>query len=176
MDKDTARKTGLSARKSLPEEQRRRYDSSLLKQMIACAKDAELTGCYVSMKDEPDTHAFLRWCFENETPVCVPRVCGNTLTFHRIRSFSELNEGTFGVMEPSGAEELSISSIDLMFVPLSAFDEDHNRTGYGRGDYDSVLLPSMRKIGIAYPEQKVDHIDADPWDIPLDRILLPESH
>lgn len=173
MDKVTARNNGRKARAGIPEAVRADYNQRLLRKMIDTAADAKLVGCYVSMKDEADTRAFLDWCFRTKKPVAVPRTENGTLTFHRIASFTELHPGSFGVMEPSAEQEVPAGAIDLMFVPLSAFDESGNRTGYGRGYYDSVLASCRRKIGIAFPEQKTERIEPDPWDIPLDAVLLP---
>ena len=173
MDKDSARKRGLSARRSVSQEVRGAYDASLFRKMTGYAETAKMTGCYVSMGEEADTRRFLAWCFRHDKPVAVPLIQGNTLTFHRISSFDDLHPGTFGVEEPAARNEVPLSEIDLMFVPLSAFDGQKNRTGYGKGYYDAVLQPSMKKVGIAYPEQQVDRIETDPWDIPLDEILLP---
>ena len=175
MDKKTARSIGLSARADIPADRRSQYNEDLLRQMKQLAEDRRLIGCYVSMKDEADTLAFLSWCFEQHKPVAVPLVEGNTLTFHRITSMQDLHPGTFSVMEPAKEHAAACSEIDLMFVPLSSFDRRNQRTGYGRGYYDSVLTSGMYKVGIAYPEQCVDFIDADPWDVPLDQILVANA-
>ena len=173
MDKQTARNNGLKARAGIPETVRADYNTRLLQKMIDTAEDAELVGCYVSMKDEADTRAFLDWCFRTKKPAAVLLAENGTLSFHRVDSFADLHPGVFGVMEPSPERPVDIKMIDLMFVPLSAFDESGNRTGYGRGYYDSVLASCRRKIGIAFPEQKTERIEPDPWDIPLDAVLLP---
>jgi 5-formyltetrahydrofolate cyclo-ligase len=175
MEKKTARSIGLSARAGIPADRRMQYNEDLLRQMKQLAENRRLIGCYVSMKDEADTLAFLSWCFEQHKPVAVPLVEGNTLTFHRITSMQDLHPGTFGVLEPLKEEAVDCSEIDLMFVPLSSFDRRNQRTGYGRGYYDSVLETGMYKAGIAYPEQRVDSIDTDPWDVPLDEILVANA-
>ena len=175
MDKKTARRIGLFARAGIPADRRTQYDADLLRQMIQLAENRSRIGCYVSMKDEADTLAFLDWCFHQQRPVAVPLVEGNTLTFHWITSMQDLHPGTFGVMEPSKNHAVDGSEIDLMIVPLSSFDSMNQRTGYGRGYYDSVLTSDMYKVGIAYPEQQVDVIDADPWDVPLDQILVANT-
>ncbi len=174
MKKEDARRQGLARRAALSEETRRSYDVSLLNQMKAFAEKAEMIGCYVSMREEPDTHAFLEWCFKNNRTVAVPKVEGNTLCFYTITSLGDLRSGCFGVEEPYQGEPVSLSLIDLMFVPLSSFDGSNHRTGYGKGYYDTILRPSMKKVGIAYPEQYVEEINTDLWDVPLDIILLPD--
>ena len=175
MDKKTARRIGLFARAGIPADRRTQYDADLLRQMKQLVENRSRIGCYVSMKDEADTLAFLDWCFEQHKPVAVPLVEGNTLTFHQITSMQDLHPGTFGVMEPAKEHAADCSEIDLMFVPLSSFDRRNQRTGYGRGYYDSVLTSGMYKVGIAYPEQQVDVIDADPWDVPLDQVLVANA-
>ena len=175
MEKQRARQTGLSARAAITNEQRAAYDAALLVRMKAIAQNASLIGCYVSMKDEADTHAFLNWCFQTCRSIAVPKVEGKTLGFYQISSMDELAPGVFGVLEPLSSHRTDPAKIDLMFIPLSSIDHHLNRTGYGKGYYDSVLTESMHKVGIAYPEQQVEEIDADPWDIPLDEIILPDS-
>ncbi|MBQ9328313.1 MAG: 5-formyltetrahydrofolate cyclo-ligase [Solobacterium sp.] len=175
MKKSQARAAGLIARSAVSHSTRRSYDAALLTKMKALSRNEPCIGCYVSMKDEADTLAYLSWCISSGRNVAVPKVEGSTLGFYRISSLEELQSGAFGVLEPEGNADshIPLEAISLMFVPLSSFDETNQRTGYGKGYYDSVLLPSMKKIGIAYPEQQVPGIEADPWDIPLDQILLP---
>ena len=175
MDKQTARHIGLNARASVSAEKRAAYDAALLVRMKRLARHASMVGCYVSRSDEPDTHVFLEWCFQNRIPVAVPKVEGSTLGFYRIASMHDLKPGCFGVLEPEQGTRVAADEIDLVFVPLSSFDAQNNRTGYGKGYYDSILTRAMYKVGIAYPEQQVDQIDADPWDIRLNGMILPDE-
>ena len=173
MRKDEARNLGLKRRAAISEAQRAAYDQNLFEQMKRCAGGASLVGCYVSVRQEADTRAFLAWCLDTGVPVSVPKTEGRTLAFYRLRSLDDLKPGAYGIPEPCDGEPVSLDDIDVMFVPLSAFDSEHGRTGYGKGYYDSILRDSMRKIGLAYPEQEVDRIETDPWDIRLDKILTP---
>ena len=134
-------------------------------------KADDIVGCYVSMKDEADTYPIIRYCFDHGIPVAVPKVVDNTLQFHRICSFDQLKEGTFGVSEPIVSCPVAVYDITLMFVPLSSYDDACHRTGYGKGYYDSVLNECGRKIGLAYSEQKMESIETDPWDVILDEII-----
>jgi 5-formyltetrahydrofolate cyclo-ligase len=173
MNKSLARKRGLAARAAISEEQRRKDNASLFQKMKELAGSYHKIGCYVSMKKEADTLAFLQWCFDQGKSVSVPLVKGDTLEFHEISSFDSLSEGRFGVQEPFEGSVTAKEDIDLMFVPLSSFDQRNNRTGYGKGYYDSVLLPSMHKCGIAYAEQEMESIEAEPCDVQLDQVLIP---
>lgn len=67
------------------------------------------------------------------------------------------------------AEEL-----DIVVVPLVAFDRAGARLGYGGGCYDRYLptvSPTCRIIGIAFDVQRVDHVPTDAHDLPLPHII-----
>ena len=174
MKKEEARQLGLRKRKAIPEEKRRRDEQSLFSQMKERSKGYSRIGCYVSMKDEADTLAFLSWAFQNGKQIAVPKVRENTLDFYEIDSFDSLKPGCFGVMEPFEGRPVSADEIDLMFVPLSSIDRKGGRVGYGRGYYDSVLSDSMHKAGIAFREQEVSRIETDSNDVRLDEVIVPE--
>lgn len=170
-DKKAARRLGLQARASIPAEERSRRCAHLTERMKPYLDKYDIIGCYVSMKDEADTYGILNDCFIKKKTVCVPRVQGNTLIFMGITSLDDLEPGSFGVMEPVNGRIIDPKDIELMIIPLSAYDEMNHRTGYGKGYYDSILNDHQYKLGIAFREQKVSLIETDPWDITLDEVI-----
>lgn len=65
-------------------------------------------------------------------------------------------------------------ALDMAIVPLVAFDRAGARLGYGGGCYDRylpTLSPACQIIGIAFDEQRVDHIPTDAHDLPLPHII-----
>lgn len=65
-------------------------------------------------------------------------------------------------------------ALDMIVVPLAAFDQTGARLGYGGGCYDRylpTLSVTCQIIGIAFDEQHVDHIPIDAHDLPLPRII-----
>lgn len=65
-------------------------------------------------------------------------------------------------------------ALDMIVVPLVAFDQTGARLGYGGGCYDRylpMLSPACQIIGIAFDEQRVDHIPTDAHDLPLPHII-----
>jgi 5-formyltetrahydrofolate cyclo-ligase len=70
-----------------------------------------------------------------------------------------------------------VPKFDVIIVPMLGFDVDMHRVGYGGGYYDNFLAsqPAAQKIGVCYETGKVDHIPAEPHDIPLD-FIITESH
>ena len=84
-------------------------------------------------------------------------------------------EGAFSILEPIGTVVLP-SKIDVILVPLLAFDRKGNRLGYGKGYYDRYLQQFMGlKIGIAYAFQEVDFIETHQFDQSLDWIVTEQE-
>ncbi len=66
------------------------------------------------------------------------------------------------------------AELDMVVVPLVAFDRAGARLGYGGGCYDRylpMLSPACQIIGIAFDEQRVDHVPTNPHDLPLPHIV-----
>ena len=65
-------------------------------------------------------------------------------------------------------------ALDMVVVPLVAFDRTGARLGYGGGCYDRYLptvSASCHIIGIAFDEQCVDRVPTDAHDLPLPNII-----
>ena len=87
---------------------------------------------------------------------------------HPTRAFSatDIDSSRFPIVP---AEDL-----DMIIVPLVAFDQTGARLGYGGSCYDRylpMLSPACQIIGIAFDEQRVDHVPTDAHDLPLPRIV-----
>ena len=66
------------------------------------------------------------------------------------------------------------AELDMIIVPLVAFDRAGARLGYGGGCYDRylpMLSPTCQIIGIAFDEQRVDRVPTDAHDLPLPNIV-----
>ena len=122
---------------------------------------AHIVLLYYSLKDEVDTHEFVRkW--SREKRILLPVVVGDDL---------ELRVYT-GPEEPTGELFTDYAAIDFVAVPGVAFDNAGNRLGRGKGYYDR-LLPRLTafKAGICFPFQLVKEVPAEPFDIRMDTII-----
>ncbi len=83
----------------------------------------------------------------------------------------------WGIPEPISGIKIQPEVIDVVFVPLLAYDENGNRVGYGKGFYDRFLeacKPNVIKIGLSFFPPEKDAIKASHDDIPLDYCVTPK--
>ncbi|UHG91502.1 5-formyltetrahydrofolate cyclo-ligase [Spirosoma oryzicola] len=102
------------------------------------------------------------------------------LTHYELTPDTLLATNQWGIPEPIAEDSLAVktSAIDLVLVPLLAFDRQGHRVGYGGGFYDRFLAdcrPDCLKVGLSFVEP-VEQIDAiEPTDIPLEVCVTPDS-
>lgn len=102
----------------------------------------------------------------------------HTLTHYLLTESTALAVNSYGIPEPVDGIEVPVQKIDVVFVPLLAFDVNGHRIGYGKGFYDrflSACKPETIKIGLSFfsPEEAFEHIDAT--DIALDYCVTPKE-
>ena len=85
---------------------------------------------------------------------------------------------TYGIAEPVNGTEIMAEEIDMVLVPLLAFDKKGYRVGYGRGFYDRLLArcrEDVIKTGFSFFEP-VDAIDGiGQFDVPLTTGITPNA-
>src|SRR5215471_19735212 len=76
----------------------------------------------------------------------------------------------FSILEPISGAVVPVDLLDVIFVPLVAFDTRGFRVGYGKGYYDRYLSrcrPDTVKVGFSFFEA-IDYIeDIEEFDVPL---------
>jgi 5-formyltetrahydrofolate cyclo-ligase len=92
------------------------------------------------------------------------------------RAETPLAVNSWGITEPHSEEYIEAKKIDMILIPLLAYDQEGNRLGYGKGFYDRFLSecrPDAAKVGLSYfpPEDKV--LPHNTFDIPLDSCVTP---
>lgn len=84
----------------------------------------------------------------------------------------------FNVYEPENGEVITATDIDLVIVPLLAFDQEGYRVGYGKGYYDKFLAGCREdciKAGFSYFEPVTAIDDCHDFDVPLDLCITPQA-
>lgn len=98
-----------------------------------------------------------------------------TLVFLPATPVTPFVRNRFGIAEPDvpHSKAIPINQLDIIFMPLVAFDPHKTRIGMGAGFYDKTLEgqthPSL--IGVAYEFQHCPYIAPDPWDIRLNAVI-----
>ena len=116
-------------------------------------------------------------------PVLFP-FAKNKLLFFPYTKKTRLIKNRFDIEQPRFfRRRITTASLNLIFMPLVAFDEQGNRIGMGGGFYDRTLshcktqhkskLPIL--IGLAHELQKVNNIEKRSWDIPLDGLITEKK-
>ena len=108
---------------------------------------------------------------------------GLRMHFAEYCASTNFSKNKFGIPEPDlpMRKQLQPNLLDIVLMPLVAFDESGNRLGMGGGYYDrSFAFLRHRKawkkpklVGVAYDFQQVDALPAEEWDVPLDYIVTP---
>jgi len=89
-----------------------------------------------------------------------------------------IKKNDYNIPEPIAGIEISNDKIEVVFVPLLAFDSLGNRVGYGKGFYDRFLTnckPETVKIGLSFfgPEDEIS--DVFESDVRLDYCVTPNK-
>jgi len=84
---------------------------------------------------------------------------------------TKIKKNEYNIPEPVDGLEVPTSKIDVVFVPLLAFDKTGHRAGYGKGFYDKFLTgckPETIKIGLSFFEPEELIKDVFENDVKLD--------
>ena len=196
MDKAELRRAMIARRNAID------LDVRAAKSAVVCARLVELmessgtagqrtVGVYAAMGSEVDPAAFAAaaakrgWrvaypCMlsASDAATCGQRMCMRTVAAgdvstapfiaHPTRAFAatDIDSDRFPIVPAA--------ELDMVIVPLVAFDRTGARLGYGGGCYDRylpILSPACQVIGIAFDEQRVDHVPTDAHDLPLPHII-----
>ncbi|ACF43621.1 5-formyltetrahydrofolate cyclo-ligase [Pelodictyon phaeoclathratiforme] len=115
-----------------------------------------------------------------EKELSVPVVRNGELVSALFRKGDTLLPTQFGA-EPRGVSLVDESDLDVVLMPLVAFDKRGYRIGYGKGFYDRFLQRLLQqnispcRIGLSFMLQQVDVVPANSWDEPLDGVVHEEG-
>ena len=196
MDKAKLRRAVIARRDAID------LDVRAAKSAVICARLVELLGrldaaaphtvaVYAAMGSEVDPVAFAATAAKRSWRVTYPcmlsaidaAACGQRMCMravaaddasaapfiaHPTRAFAatDIDSDRFPIVP---AEDL-----DMIIVPLVAFDQTGARLGYGGGCYDRylpMLSPVCQIVGIAFDEQRINHVPTDAHDLPLPNII-----
>lgn len=133
----------------------------------------------ISRQKEIDTHHILSILQDRDKHVLIPKVMDDGgLKHYLLTDTTKFRINAWHIPEPITGMEIAVEKIDVVFVPLLAFDLKGNRVGYGKGFYDTFLRHCRKdvvKIGLSLFEAETSIDDIEPHDVPLDYCVTPNK-
>ncbi len=165
--KQVLRKQVLDIRKGLSKDEIIERSRQIVLNIISSSeyKNAECIYAYMSVRGEVDVTSLIEAAWRAGKRVAVPKVVDKDLIFYYIKSFEELDSGSFGIREPKAGLKEASAEDALLIIPGVAFDKSGHRIGYGGGFYDRYL------------EKHTGHfIIAPAYDFQVKEVIAPEEH
>jgi 5-formyltetrahydrofolate cyclo-ligase len=140
---------------------------------------------YAALPWELDTEPLIARASSRGCRIYLPRIDRRRLS--RAMSFVPMQgrrmRNRLGIEEPTGTATLSARWLDVVFLPLVAFDCQGVRLGAGGGFYDRALAfrqlrstwHAPRLIGLAYAFQQLERIAHAAHDVFMDAVVTEEG-
>jgi 5-formyltetrahydrofolate cyclo-ligase len=177
LSKPLQRQQLLAQRSELKQDLKITFDQNIRNNLesVELFQNAKIVHTYWSYGSEIDTH----WILQTDKQIIVPKVKNTESMLHCVINRATVFEIKNKIEEPNKNYKImeNLEEIDIVVVPLLAFDKELNRIGYGGGYYDRFLSelkelnPKIVTIGLAYEFQLVDKIQTEPHDIALDYMV-----
>ncbi|PKH22668.1 5-formyltetrahydrofolate cyclo-ligase [Enterobacterales bacterium CwR94] len=144
--------------------------------------NAHTVALFMSVDGELDTQPLIQALWEQGKTVCLPVLhpfSAGQLLFLRYSADTPLITNRLRIPEPplDIQQLVPLAQLDVLMMPLVAFDTQGQRLGMGGGFYDRTLQCwqqyGFQRVGLAHDCQQVDSLPAQSWDIPLPAVLTP---
>lgn len=147
---------------------------------------AKKLTAFLAFDGEPDIAPALSRLHAAGVTVCLPVVPSDrsdtSLTFlpwsgaTNPDSAASMQRNSMGIQEPTHGEPIALADVDIVLMPLVAWDRNGGRLGMGAGYYDralATLRDNQRpmRVGIALDEQQAEQLPMNDWDVPLHAII-----
>lgn len=134
----------------------------------------------IEEQKEVDTEFILQILAGKDKEVVVSKSHFDTIkmTHYLLTDNTKFQKSEYNIYEPVDGIEVPTTKIDVVFVPLLAYDLTGNRVGYGKGFYDAFLSQCKKdvvKIGLSFFEPEQEITDVLDTDIRLDYCVTPTT-
>ena len=174
LDKSQLRKKIQLQRQQLSMLTQQRASSEIMKTVseLVIARGSKHVALYCAAQGEVLTAELISLLLSHRISVYLPVMVKERLFFYAHQG-EVLKENRYGIAEPitAGRSPCDLNVIELMVLPLMAFDLAGWRIGRGGGYYDRVLAEassSMVRVGVGYAFQQIADCEPLPHDQRLD--------
>jgi 5-formyltetrahydrofolate cyclo-ligase len=134
----------------------------------------------ITALNEVNTEFILHLLSGKDKEICISKSDfeNRNMTHYLLTDNTKIKKNKYNIPEPVDGIEVPVNKLEVVFVPLLAFDEIGNRVGYGKGFYDKFLSdcnPETIKIGLSFFEPEELISDVFEGDIKLDFCVTPKS-
>ena len=133
----------------------------------------------IAKNKEVDTSFILPILQGKDKNVVVPRVLKErSLEHYLLLDNTTITKNRLNIPEPVGGIKIQETALDVVFVPLLAFDSHGHRVGYGQGYYDVFLKkcrPDVIKVGLSFFEAEEAISDITKDDVALNYCVTPDK-
>jgi len=138
---------------------------------IETYRKAQKIGAYYPIGSEVHTQDIIQEALSEGKQVYLPKVIGKNIEFRKIESFSNLENGSFDIMEPK-EECPKDNKLDILLVPTVGISPKGVRLGYGHGFYDRFLAENkIETISLIFEKQIIKNIPRSDHDVTIDWIV-----
>ena len=132
----------------------------------------------IEEQKEVNTEFILHLLSGKDKEICISKSDfeSRNMTHYLLTDNTKIKKNEYNIPEPVDGIEVPTNKIEVVFIPLLAFDKTGNRVGYGKGFYDKFLLecnPETIKIGLSFFEPEELILDIFEGDIKLDYCVTP---
>lgn len=183
-DKEALRRLYKQRRREVSKEDHELLSQQILERVkVFLEKNSDLEHFHVffpiATQKEINTFLIKNHLVSKGKTVYTSRVIPGSLTMEtlKLESNTDFYLDDWGIPIPTKYELVEPHAIQVVFIPLLAFDQEGSRIGFGKGFYD-VFLKGLEaevfKVGLSFFEPEVK-IPSEPHDVKLDFCITPHN-
>ena len=175
-EKVVARKAARAARSAIPVDTRAEYSQLICAHIESFDrwKLARTVTAFLPIQSEVDLRPLLLDRLGERT-LGIPRTDSDVMTFDAVdlHDPDALDVGEFGITVARHVATIDPATVDLVLVPMLAFDAQGHRLGAGRAFFDRWLPQAVNafRLGIAFTAQELPSVPVDGYDQKLHAVV-----
>ena len=182
MNKKEARKKSKEARKKLSFEEIEEKSLAIANQLVQLdIWDKTYYHLFLPIEEQKEVNSEyilnILQAKDKEIVISKSDFATTSMSHYLLTDNTKIKKNEYNIPEPINGLPVPTEMIDVVFVPLLAYDKQGNRVGYGKGFYDKFLSeckPNVIKIGLSFfePEELIEDIFEN--DVKLDFCVTSE--
>ena len=186
LDSNKIRKQVSARRSSLSKQNHQKASYAIADglQKLPQVMQAQTIAAYIAIASEVSlTKAIDSFRQQNKLVVlpCIDIPKAGDMVFAPYAHGSSLETAGFGLSQPKISQCVPLENIDVVIVPLLAFNSSCYRIGWGKGYYDKFFAARQQRpappwlVGVGFACQQEEQIIPQPWDVRLDMVVTEDN-